>query len=91
MSARNIPPFSNLNRRDALRGLAACSFILAGPRIKVVHAEEISNLQEETKKYDGAAMPGGLKDSPLLFLAIAPDGTVTFLCNRVADKKKIGF
>ena len=64
MSTGSIHSFPSLSRRDALRGLAACSFILAGPRIKVVHAEEISNLQEETKKYGGAAMPGGIKDSP---------------------------
>ncbi len=36
----------------------------------------------KTKKYDGEAMPGGLKDNPLIFLAIAPDGAVTFICNR---------
>ncbi|MGA7323969.1 MAG: molybdopterin cofactor-binding domain-containing protein [Rhodomicrobium sp.] len=82
MSSKLLP-ISRMSRRDVLRGLAVGSFILAGgSRIWSLRAEEISNLPQEKKKYDGAAMPGGLKDSPLIFLAIAPDGTVTFICNR---------
>jgi isoquinoline 1-oxidoreductase subunit beta len=74
---------AHLSRRDALRGLVAGSCIVAGGfHIRSLHAEEIENLAQEKKKYDGEAMPGGLKDSPLVFLAIAPDGTVTFICNR---------
>jgi isoquinoline 1-oxidoreductase beta subunit len=83
MSFREKSSLSSLSRREALRGLAAGSFILAGGLlIRLASAEEISNLQKETKKFDGQAMPGGLKDSPLLFLSIAPDGAVTFICNR---------
>ncbi|MFY9642823.1 MAG: molybdopterin cofactor-binding domain-containing protein [Rhodomicrobium sp.] len=77
------PKIASLSRRDALRTLAAGSFVLAaGLRIRSLRAEEISNLPMQTKKYGGAALPGGVKDSPLVFLAIAPDGTVTFICNR---------
>jgi isoquinoline 1-oxidoreductase subunit beta len=74
---------THLSRRDALRGLVAGSFVLAGGLpIRSLHAEETENLSMKTKKYDGEAMPGGLKDNPLVFLAIAPDGAVTFICNR---------
>ncbi len=83
MSAGILRSTSRLNRRDALRTIAAGSFVLAGGlKVRSLHAEEVSNLQMETKKYDGAAMPGGVKDNPLVFLSIAPDGTVTFICNR---------
>jgi isoquinoline 1-oxidoreductase subunit beta len=78
-----MTPTPLLSRRDALRGLTAGCFILGGGlRIRSVRAEEISNLSMQTRKYGGDAMPGGLKDSPLIFLSIAPDGTITFICNR---------
>ena len=83
MSSDRATSIFTVSRRDTLRGLAAGTFVLAaGLRPRKVHAEEMTNLPMETKKYGGAAMPGGLKDSPLLFLAIAPDSTVTFICNR---------
>lgn len=37
---------------------------------------------DEPKKYGGDAMPNGLRDSPKLFVAIAPDGTVTIVVAR---------
>jgi isoquinoline 1-oxidoreductase subunit beta len=77
------PGIAHLSRRDALRGLVAGTFVLAGSLpIRSLRAEEIENLSMKTKKYDGEAMPGGLRDDPLIFLAVAPDGTVTFICNR---------
>ncbi len=64
---------SNVSRRAVLLGLAAGSFVLA-TRISPAAAQE--------KTYGGAAMSGGLKDDPEVFLSIADDGTVTLLCNR---------
>jgi isoquinoline 1-oxidoreductase subunit beta len=34
------------------------------------------------KKYAGEAMPGGVRDDPMLFVAIGADGTVTITCHR---------
>jgi isoquinoline 1-oxidoreductase subunit beta len=83
MSNSRMAPTLHLSRRDALRGLTAgCVILGGGLRVRSLRAEEISNLSMQTRKFDGEAMPGGLKDSPLIFLSIAPDGTITFICNR---------
>lgn len=37
---------------------------------------------EEPQKFGGDAMPNGLRDSPKIFVAIAPDGTVSIVVNR---------
>ncbi|WP_295638162.1 xanthine dehydrogenase family protein molybdopterin-binding subunit [uncultured Methylibium sp.] len=36
----------------------------------------------EPQKYGGDAMPEGLRDSPRIFVSIAPDGTVSIVVNR---------
>ena len=37
---------------------------------------------DEPQKYGGDGMPHGLRDSPKIFVAIAPDGTVSIVVNR---------
>ncbi len=37
---------------------------------------------DEPKKYGGDGMPHGIQDSPLTFVMIAPDGTVSIVVNR---------
>ena len=37
---------------------------------------------DEPQKYGGDGMPHGLQDSPKIFVAIAPDGTVSIIVNR---------
>ena len=37
---------------------------------------------DEPKKYGGDGMPNGLRDSPKIFVSIAPDGTVSIVVNR---------
>ncbi len=74
---------TNMSRRAALLGLGAASFVLA-LRLPV-KADESNGAKKEvdgTKKYAGDAMPNGLRNDPRLFLALAPDGTVTFTCIR---------
>ncbi len=38
--------------------------------------------KDEPKKYGADAMPHGWQDDPKVFIAIAPDGTVTVTCHR---------
>ena len=37
---------------------------------------------DEPQKYGGDGMPNGLRDSPKIFVSIAPDGTVSIVVNR---------
>ena len=37
---------------------------------------------DEPQKYGGDGMPNGLRDSPKVFVSIAPDGTVSIVVNR---------
>ncbi|MDZ5650189.1 xanthine dehydrogenase family protein molybdopterin-binding subunit [Nitrospirillum sp. BR 11828] len=67
---------TNLSRRAVLMGLGAGTFVLAGGLGPGARAED------SPKKYGGDAMPGGVKDDPRLFVAVAADGTVTILCHR---------
>ncbi|TWB39635.1 xanthine dehydrogenase family protein molybdopterin-binding subunit [Nitrospirillum pindoramense] len=67
---------TNLSRRAVLMGLGAGTFVLAGGLGPAARAED------SPKKYGGDAMPGGVKDDPRLFVAVAADGTVTILCHR---------
>ncbi|HZW74151.1 MAG TPA: molybdopterin cofactor-binding domain-containing protein, partial [Caldimonas sp.] len=40
------------------------------------------NAADEPQKYGGDGMPHGLQDSPRIFVAIAPDGTVSIVVHR---------
>lgn len=71
----DTPGIRNESRRAFLLGLGAGAFVLSLGLPRRV-------LAQEAKKYGGDAMPGGLKDDPRLFVAVAPDGTVTVVNHR---------
>src|SRR5690606_20916903 len=64
-------------RRAFMLGFAAGTLVLALGLPRFGRGEE-----EEQKVYAGDAMPHGLRDDPILFVAIAEDGTVTIICHR---------
>jgi isoquinoline 1-oxidoreductase beta subunit len=71
----SIPAISNVSRRGFVIGAAAGSLVLAVGLPRIGRAEE-------AKKYAGDGMPHGLRDDPKIFVAIAPDGTVSVVCHR---------
>jgi len=83
MSSQMTKDITNVSRRSMLMGLGSASLILAMPL--AAQADESQGPKTEvdnTKKYAGDAMPHGLRNDPRVFLALAKDGTVTFLCIR---------
>ncbi|MCK9604908.1 MAG: xanthine dehydrogenase family protein molybdopterin-binding subunit [Methylomonas sp.] len=66
----------NISRRTFLKDMALSGFVLAAGFPILTLAEE------EPKKYGADAMPHGWVDNPLVFVAIAEDGTVTIVCHR---------
>ena len=75
MSASGI---ENVSRRGVLKGiLATGSFVLA------VHVMPSGPaLADDAPKWGADGMPHGTVNSPLAFVSIAPDGTVTIVCHR---------
>jgi isoquinoline 1-oxidoreductase beta subunit len=67
-------PLANVSRRGLLQGLAAGSLVLAVGLPFAAGAQE--------NKFGADGMPNGWRDDPRLFVAIAPDGTVTVTCHR---------
>ncbi|MEA1831227.1 xanthine dehydrogenase family protein molybdopterin-binding subunit [Methylobacterium durans] len=68
---------ANVSRRAVLGGLGA--FALALSLRERAEAEE---KKDEPKKFGADGMPNGWKDDPKVFVAIAPDGTVTVTNHR---------
>jgi len=68
---------ANVSRRAMLGGMGA--LVLALSWRDSARAEDKTN---EPKKFGGDAMPHGWQDDPKVFVAIAPDGTVTVTCHR---------
>ncbi|MCP1401913.1 xanthine dehydrogenase family protein molybdopterin-binding subunit [Achromobacter insolitus] len=70
---------AQLSRRGFLQGgLGALTLaITAKGLIRTVWAAEPA-----TQKYGADSMPGGTVDDPLVFVSIAPDGTVTIVAHR---------
>ncbi|HEV7821081.1 MAG TPA: molybdopterin cofactor-binding domain-containing protein, partial [Burkholderiales bacterium] len=76
MSAvRNSPDIVNISRRAFLGAIPAAGLVLAvgfpGPARAA-----------DKPKYGADSMPNGWVDDPLVFIAIAIDGTVTITCHR---------
>jgi len=69
-------PIFNVSRRGFLIGAGAGALTLAIGGCKGLTEAEPERL------YGGDNMPGGLKDSPLAFVSIAADGTVTVINPR---------
>lgn len=68
----------NVSRRSFLKDMALTGFVLAAGFPSLLIAAESA----EPKKYGADAMPHGWVDNPLVFVAIAEDGTVTIVCHR---------
>jgi isoquinoline 1-oxidoreductase beta subunit len=67
---------ANVSRRSFLLGMGAGALVLA------IGGVPMNALAEEARKYGGDGMPGGLKDDPLLFIAIGADGIVKIINHR---------
>lgn len=69
----------NISRREFLKDLALSGFVLAAGFPSILSADETTTAD---KKYGADGMPHGWVDNPLVFVAIAEDGTVTIICHR---------
>ncbi|MFE1602148.1 xanthine dehydrogenase family protein molybdopterin-binding subunit [Methylobacterium sp. ID0610] len=65
---------SNVSRRGLLGG--------AGALVLALSLRTPARAADEPKTFGADAMPHGWRDDPHLFVAIAPDGTVTVTCHR---------
>jgi len=65
---------ANVSRRRFLQGLSLGGLVLAVGYPSAARAEE--------KKYGADGMPNGWVDSPVAFVSIADNGTVTIVCHR---------
>lgn len=70
----NAEQIVNISRRQFLKQFAVSGFVLAVGLPTLSFAEQ--------KLYGVDAMPHGSVDNPLVFVAIAEDGTVTIVCHR---------
>ena len=66
----------NVSRRAFLGTVAVSGLVLA------VGLPRLRPAGKEAKKYGADSMPNGWVDNPLVFVAIAEDGTVTITCHR---------
>src|SRR5438105_5678530 len=67
---------ANMSRRGFLGAMGATGLLLivgCGPKTRATAA---------APKYGADSMPNGWVDDPLVFVHIAPDGTVTIVCHR---------
>ncbi|ACL61375.1 xanthine dehydrogenase family protein molybdopterin-binding subunit [Methylobacterium nodulans] len=65
---------SNVSRRALIGG--------AGALVLALSLRSPVRAADEPKAFGADAMPHGWRDDPTLFVAIAPDGTVTVTCHR---------
>lgn len=75
---------SSLDRRSLLK-LAGSGLTLTVGSTGIVGVAQAADepQKDEPKKYGGDAMPGGVVDSPLAFVSMASDGSVTIVAHRV--------
>jgi isoquinoline 1-oxidoreductase beta subunit len=74
LSIDNAQQIDNISRRQFLKQFALSGFVLAVGLPTLSLAEQLN--------YGVDAMPHGSVDNPLVFVAIADDGTVTIVCHR---------
>ncbi len=81
-AARSTAPalIANVSRRAMLGGLGA--FALALNLRDTARADEGQTEEQKAQKYGPDGMPHGWRDDPKIFVAIAPDGTVTVTNHR---------
>ena len=78
LSAKNVadsPDARGVRRRSVLKGVPLAGLVLSV-------GLPLPGRAQEPKKYGGDGMPNGLRDSPLVFVSIAPDGLVRIVCHR---------
>src|SRR5207344_1187087 len=69
-------PVAGTTRRSFLAAVPLSGLVL------VVGLPGMGLAADEPKKYGGEGMPNGLRDSPAIFVSIAPDGTVSIVVAR---------
>lgn len=72
---------ANISRRAFIKSFALTGFVLAAGFPALGRADETA-APSGKGKYGADAMPHGWVDNPLVFVAIAEDGTVTIVCHR---------
>ncbi|MCK9622522.1 MAG: xanthine dehydrogenase family protein molybdopterin-binding subunit [Methylobacter sp.] len=72
---------ANISRRAFLKDMALTGFVLAAGFPALAWPDETAQ-PAKPEKYGADAMPHGWVDNPLVFVAIANDGTVTIICHR---------
>ena len=80
MSSHFLPPADT----PAISGPRRRAFLktpLVG-LVLVIGVPGLGSAQQEPQKYGGDGMPNGLRDSPKVFVQVAPDGTVSIVVNR---------
>lgn len=70
------PEYAGTSRRSFLKAVPLTGLVL------YVGLPGSGIAADEPKKYGGDAMPEGLRDSPRIFVSIAPDGMVSIVVNR---------
>lgn len=73
--ANGAEPGPGLRRRHFLKGIPATGLVLS-------IGLPIAGRAQEPQKFGGEGMPNGLRDSPLVFISIAPSGVVSLVCHR---------
>ncbi len=68
---------ANVSRRHFLQGVTA-----VGGLVLAAGFPSTGRAADPPKKYGADGMPNGWVDDPLVFVAIAPDGTVSIVCHR---------
>ena len=74
------PILANASRRAVLGGLGG--LVLALSLRDSARADEGQTEEQKAKKFGADGMPHGWRDDPKIFVAIAPDGTVTVTNHR---------
>jgi isoquinoline 1-oxidoreductase beta subunit len=69
------PEAAGLRRRGLLKGVPLAGLVLS-------IGLPMQGKAQEPAKYGGDGMPNGLRDSPRVFVSIAPDGLVRIVCHR---------
>ena len=73
------PVLANVSRRGILGGAGALVLALS---LRDARADEGQTAEQKAQKFGADGMPHGWRDDPKIFVAIAPDGTVTVTNHR---------
>ena len=78
-AAGTRPALDNVSRRGILGGAGALVLALS---LRPARADETQTQEQKEQKFGADGMPHGWRDDPKIFVAIAPDGTVTVTNHR---------